>query len=48
MTNEARHMMHEADTNNDKVLSLDEIKDNYLHFQHHKNNPVIRAIHDEF
>ena len=48
VTNEARHMMHEADTNNDKVLSLQEIKDNYLHFQHHKNNPVIRAIHDEF
>lgn len=46
--NEARHMMHEADTNSDKMLSLQEIKDNYLHFQHHKNNPVIRAIHDEF
>jgi len=48
VTNEARLMMHEADANNDKQLSLKEIKDNYLHFQHHKNNPVIRAIHDEF
>lgn len=48
VTNEARHMMHEADSNNDKQLSLREIKDNYLHFQHHKDNPVIRAIHDEF
>lgn len=48
VTNEARHMMHEADANNDNKLSLKEIKENYLHFQHHKNNPVIRAIHDEF
>ena len=48
VTNEARLMMDEADSNNDKQLSLQEIKENYLHFQHHKNNPVIRAIHDEF
>jgi len=48
ITNEARHMMYEADTDDDKVLSLKEIKENYLHFQNHKNNPLIRAIHDEF
>ena len=46
--NEARHMMAEADADQNKMLSLQEIKDNYLHFQNHKDNPVIRAIHDEF
>ena len=46
--NEARHMMHEADANKDKVLSLDEVKASYLNFQHHEENPVIQALHDEF
>ena len=46
--NEARMMMHQADKNNDKKLSLEEVKENYLHFQSHSENPVIMAIHDEF
>ena len=47
LQNEARHIMHNADTNKDNVLSYEEVRENYLHFQRNKDNPVIQALHDE-
>jgi len=46
--NEARHMLSESDDNHDNKLSLKEIKKNHHIFQHHKQNPIVRALHDEF
>lgn len=46
--NEARHMLSESDADHDNKLSLEEIKSNHHIFQHHKQNPIVRALHDEF